>query len=289
MFLTPDSTTTSRPLLGIIGFGAFGQLIARHLRHHFELCVHDQSLPLTSMIEFHDVVFTNIAVAASCPIIVLAVPVQCLRETVDAICPYVRPGSLVLDVGSVKIIPAEIMSRRLPEQVDIVATHPLFGPQSARGGLAGLKIAICPIRVRHGRRVIAFLRRKLRLNVILTTPEAHDREVATAQGLTHLIAKVLMQMEPLPTSMTTKSFDLIMQAVNMVRGDPPEVFRAIERWNPHCQPVRERFSELLRSLNAEIQDASPWVHSQAILPTYGEMLDSDMAVDELCAGKATGR
>ena len=31
------------------------------------------------------------------------------------------------------------------------------------------------------------------------------------QGLTYLIAKVLVQMEPLPERMTTRSFDLRMQ------------------------------------------------------------------------------
>ncbi|WP_204301532.1 hypothetical protein, partial [Stenotrophomonas maltophilia] len=81
---------------------------------------------------------------------------------------------------------------------------------SARDGIAGLKIAVCPIRGGRGRRVAAFLRKVLRLDVIMTTPEAHDREAATVQGLTHLIAKVLVQMEPLPTRMTTRSFDLLM-------------------------------------------------------------------------------
>jgi prephenate dehydrogenase len=165
-----------------------------------------------------------------------------------------RPGALVLDVGSVKTFPAEVMGRGLPENVEIVATHPLFGPQSAANGIAGLKIAVCPIRGRHSRHVVAFLRRTLCLKVILTTPEAHDREIAAVQGLTHLIAKVLVQMEPLPTSMTTRSFDLIMQAVSMVRHDAAEVFQAIERSNPHAHQVRRRFFELASALDIELAE-----------------------------------
>jgi prephenate dehydrogenase len=146
------------------------------------------------------------------------------------------------------------MRRGLPEDVDVVATHPLFGPQSARNGIRGLKIAVCPIRGARGFRVAAFLRKRLGLDVIITTPEAHDREAATVQGLTHLIAKVLVQMEPLPTRMTTKSFDMLMEAVGMVRYDAPEVFQAIERSNPYSREVRRRFFDLAAALDAELPD-----------------------------------
>ena len=159
------------------------------------------------------------------------------------------------------MIPAEIMRRGLPEQVEIVATHPLFGPQSARDGIKGLKIAVCAIRGRRGPRVAAFLRRALGLSVVMTTPEAHDREAATVQGLTHLIANVLVQMEPLPTRMTTRSFDLLMQAVSMVRHDAPEVFQAIERSNPYSQQVRRRFFDLASALDAELADIPSQVRS----------------------------
>src|SRR3954468_5305901 len=99
-----------------------------------------------------------------------------------------RPGSLVLDVGSVKVQPG------LPSYVDIVATHPLLRPQSASSGISGLKIAVCPVRGRRALRVAAFFRSQ-GLHVIMTTPDEHDHEAAVVQGLTHLIAKVLVQME----------------------------------------------------------------------------------------------
>lgn len=241
--------TTSSPF---IGFGAFGRLMARHLQPHFQLCAYDPALPPSACAETHGVMLTNLPAAAGCPIVILAMPVNRLKESVQAIGPYLRPGSLVLDVGSVKVVPAEIMRCGLPEHVEIVATHPLFGPQSARGGIKGLKIAVCPIRGTRGPRVAAFLRRVLGLDVIMTTPDAHDREAAMVQGLTHLIAKVLVQMEPLPTRMTTRSFDLLIQGVDMVRHDAPEVFQAIERSNPYSQDVRRRFFALASMLDAEL-------------------------------------
>ena len=239
------------PIVGIIGFGAFGQLIARHVRPHFEVCAHDPAHGLQPAADHLGVTLTSLEAAAACPVVVLAVPVGRLQEIVDAAGPHVRPGALVLDVGSVKLGPADIMRRGLPEHAEIVATHPLFGPQSARDGIAGLKVAVCPIRGRRFR-AAAFLRRGLGLRVIMTTPDDHDREAAIAQGLTHLIAKVLVQMEPLPTRMTTRSFDLLMTAVNMVRHDAPEVLEAIECANPYASSVRRRFLELTSLLSENL-------------------------------------
>ena len=239
----------SRPSLGIIGFGAFGRLMATHLCRSFRLYAYDPAAPaLPDSVER-----SSLATAAGCDIVVLATPVSQFESVIRDLSPHLRPGTLLLDVGSVKVVPSEIMLRCLPAQVEIVATHPLFGPQSAADGLAGLKIAVCPLRGASGPRVAAFLRRALGLTVIITTPEAHDREAALVQGLTHLIAKVLVQMEPLPSRMTTRSFDLLVRATDMVRDDAPEVFEAIERANPYAASVRRRFFDLAAGLDEALE------------------------------------
>ena len=88
------------------------------------------------MADRHGVTLTSLQLAASCPVVGLAAPVGRRQQAVDAMAPHVRPGHpSVLDVGSVKVRPAEIMKRGLPEHAGIVATHPLFGPQSARDGI----------------------------------------------------------------------------------------------------------------------------------------------------------
>ncbi|MBB2961987.1 prephenate dehydrogenase/arogenate dehydrogenase family protein [Methylobacterium sp. R2-1] len=248
--------------IGLVGFGAFGRLIARHLAPHAALTIHDPSLP-AGRLAAHlaaqagpEAVAADLPGLADCPVVILATPVASLAEAVRALAPHLRPGTLVVDVGSVKMGPAAILQEGLPADVEILATHPLFGPQSASDGVRGLKIAVCPIRGRRALRAAAFLRRVLGLDVILTTPDAHDRAMASVQGLTHLIAKVLVAMEPLSTRMTTRSFDMLMQAVDMVRHDAPDVFHAIERANPHAAQVRRRFFTLAGQLDAELSDAA---------------------------------
>ncbi|MBS7698399.1 MAG: prephenate dehydrogenase [Chelatococcus sp.] len=269
--------TVQPPLLGIIGFGAFARLMARQLGVHFRIRAYDPAFTTGPLEGQTAVEITDMASAARCPIVVLATPVSALEDAIAGIAPHLGAGTLVLDVGSVKVIPAEIMARGLPPNVDIVATHPLFGPQSARDGVAGLKIAVCPIRGRRGLRVAAFLRHVLGLDVIVTTPEAHDRDAAVVQGLTHLIAKVLVKMEPLPTRMTTRSFDLIMQAVGMVRHDSPAVFQAIERSNPYALAVRNRFFTLAAALDQELEDHAADASAASLPEGAASALQTSMA------------
>ncbi|CAL1692752.1 hypothetical protein MMB232_02934 [Brevundimonas subvibrioides] len=243
-----------RPQLGLIGYGAFGRLTARHLSPWFEVLAHDPA----ATAEAGDMVrLTDLATAAACPVVILAVPVEGLAQTLSAIAPDLQEGALILDVGSVKVGPARLMAEHLPAHVQTVGTHPLFGPQSARDGIAGLRIAVCPVRGdRIARRVAAFCRHALKLKVFLVSPEDHDREAAVVQGLTHLISRVLLSMEPLPTRMTTTSFERIMQAVEMVRYDFPAVFRAIERENPYAAGVRDRFFDLAARARADLDDGA---------------------------------
>jgi prephenate dehydrogenase len=227
--------------------------MAAHLRPWFDLYAYDPAAA-----ELPDGVEpANLPTVAGCAVVVLATPVSQFESVIRQIRPHLKPRTLVLDVGSVKVVPAEIMLSGLPAHVEIVATHPLFGPQSACDGLAGLKIAVCPLRGGKGRRVAAFLRKALGLTVIITTPEAHDRDAAMVQGLTHLIAKVLVQMEPLPTRMTTRSFDLLLRATEMVRHDAPEVFEAIEQTNPYAASVRRRFFDLAAELDHALEHRAP--------------------------------
>lgn len=236
------------PPVGIMGFGAFGTLMADALGPHLAVRAFDPD-PGRARAAMRAGVGAGLGEVAGSPVVVLAVPVCRLAATVADIAPHLRAGALVLDVGSVKSAPAEIMARGLPPHVDILATHPLFGPESARDGLAGHRIALCPVRGARAPGVAAFLRRRLGLEVILTTPDEHDREAAIVQGLTHLVARALAGMEPLPRRMTTRSFDHLVAAMDLVRNDAPEVFEAIARANPHAEAVRRRFIADLRAID----------------------------------------
>lgn len=237
--------------LGLVGFGGFGRLAASVLSEHVAVLVHDPAHARAVLPDGREMPMGTLEEIAACDVIVLAVPVARMAHLCAALGPLLRPGSVVVDVGSVKTGPVAIMEAAFPETVEIVGTHPLFGPQSF-GRAEGQKVAICPVRGRAHLWVAAFLRR-IGLRAMLTTPEAHDREAAMVQGLTHLIAKVLVEMGPLPERMTTVSFDLLREAVQMVRHDPPTVLHAIEAANPYAGDIRARFFERAAEVRAQFE------------------------------------
>jgi len=261
---------TGNTTVGLVGFGAFGRLIAAHTAAYFELMAYDPAPGFRERAIGLGVAPVDLETAARCDVVVLAVPVSSLERVVGEIARYCRPGAFVIDVASVKVWPVEVMRDTLPDQVRIIATHPLFGPESARDGIAGLKIAVCPVRG-PSHCLVAFLRERLHLEVIETTPEAHDRDAATVQGLTHLIAKVLSEMGPVPTRMTTPSFDLLVRAISMVRDDPPEVFDAIETMNPYAQDVRRAFLERVAGLDRALCDRAGLADEDPGPPEDGTM------------------
>lgn len=224
----------------IIGFGAFGRLMATHLTPHLRVAVCDPAIrPGDS-----DLPVVPISGAADFDIVLLAVPVPALSACLRQIAPHLRAGQIVIDTCSVKEEPARLMQALLPARVELLGCHPMFGPQSARTGLAGQRVVLCPLRGSGWRRIAAFLRQRFGLQIVLTSPEDHDRHAALTQGLTHLLAHAMRQLAPHPR-IRTRSFDLIMEGLGMVGQDAPEVFEAVTRGNPHMPALRQRLAQLL--------------------------------------------
>lgn len=245
-----DEPTT----IGVIGLGAFGGLLARVLAGHASVLAHDPSEVPTP----EGVRRASLAETAGCPVVVLAVNVQHLPEAIEAVRPHLPPGALVADVCSVKLEPLRLLTERLPPEVRILGTHPLFGPQTvAERGLPGQKIALCPARIEPERaeRVRRFLTETLRLRAIEVTPDEHDRQMTYVQVLTHLIGHAGLRMDLPELPLATVAYERLLQLKRNVEKDSPELFEAIQRHNPWSTDIRRRFREVMRDLVGD--DASP--------------------------------
>ncbi|KFI32730.1 hypothetical protein CG51_00585 [Haematobacter missouriensis] len=235
------------PRLGLIGCGAFGGLIAPRLAGRFALAVHDPARDGSQPLEE----------VASADIVVLAVPLAALAETAEAISPHLRPGALVVDVCSVKLTPLRLLEELLPAHVALVGSHPLFGPKSFG---PGARVVLCPAR---GGRGLAAVRRWLRregMTVLVRTAEAHDRDMALAQGITHMVGRIVAALSPEPDGkhgMTTPSFEHLLTATGMVAGDAQGVFETIQRDNPFVAAIQQRFFAAAEALRGELAGVSP--------------------------------
>ncbi len=233
--------------LSVVGVGQFGSLAARTLKAHFEVLVTDSAPGARAAAQAMGVAFGTLEEAAACEVVIVAVPVPAMRGVFASLAPHLKPGTLVIDVGSVKMLPVQWMTELLPAHVDLVATHPLFGPQSARDGLAGLRFVVCPVRGERHEKVAAF-GRSLGLTVTVTTPEEHDREMAYVQALTHLIGRSLVNLKIPDEQLKTASYQHLLELCALIGADTFELFTAIQTQNPFAAEVVAAFVGEAQSL-----------------------------------------
>ncbi len=239
--------------IGIIGFGQFGQFMAQHLAPFFDVAVFDNA-DLKFEAAQIGVNWSNFETVASKKIVIFAVPLKSFELVLKRAVPFLQTGAICFDVCSVKMKPLELMSEILPETVEIIGTHPLFGPQSGREGIAGMRVAICPIRTDKSAQIKQFLTDKLKLKVFEKSPEAHDREMAHVQALTHFVARALDELHIADSELATVSYEELMRAARLVSEDSWELFQTIQQGNPFAETKRKAFIEKLIELEYRVNE-----------------------------------
>jgi prephenate dehydrogenase len=187
-------------------------------------------------------------------ILILSVPISAIRDTCSEIAPHLRSHQIVVDTCSVKERPIQWMKENLPEGIGILGTHPLFGPDSGKEGIAGLKIALCPVRIEQARyeEICSFLR-SLELVLVETTPEEHDRQIALSQAIFHLIAQAMKQLEWGVKPISTPGPESFYRLVKTVQRDTHQLFHDMERENPYAAQYRREFIEEMLRLDSELR------------------------------------
>jgi prephenate dehydrogenase len=213
----------------------------------------------------------DFAQAAGLPVVIPSVPVQNMEEVLERLVPHLRPGALVADVSSVKTVPVDLMKRILPAECDILATHPLFGPQSGAAGISGLSMVVWPVRLDDNRMsgVRTFLTTVLGLEVSEISPAEHDQEMAYVQALTFFLGKALGEIDIPDTPLKTKTYQHLLDVKRIVEGDTPELFETIQQFNPYASGVRELFTKRLDEIEAEltgVESQSGAADTSATLP-----------------------
>ena len=238
--------------LGIIGFGGFGQFMVKYLQPYISITVHDLT-DLSHVASENKVEWGTLKETASKDIVILAVPVQFLEPLLIDIKEYLKPDALIVDVSSVKVKPIDLMLKHLPPGVDILGTHPLFGPQSGKHGVKGLNMVVCPVRSKRTRSIIHFLSQVLQLNVLERTPDTHDKQMAYVQALTHFIGRSINEMDIPDVEQKTPAYQYLLDIKRNLGGDSMELFLTIELENPYAKRVREEFMDALKSLNDRLE------------------------------------
>jgi prephenate dehydrogenase len=234
--------------VGVIGFGNFGQFIVKFLTPYVEISVYDRT-DYSNEAKRLGVIWSNLHDVVKKDIVILGVPVQFLEPLLVEIKDIINPEALVMDVSSVKVKPLQLLEKYLPETTDIIGTHPLFGPQSGKNGIAGLNLVLCPVRNTKISNIAHFFSKKLKLNILERTAEVHDRQMAYVQALTHFIGRTINEMDIPDVEQKTPAYQYLLDIKRNLGKDSMDLFLTIELENPFAKEVREQFLEKLNDLN----------------------------------------
>jgi prephenate dehydrogenase len=176
----------------------------------------------------------------------LCCAINSVEEVLVRIAPLLKSDAVVIDTCSVKVAPASLMEKYLPRGCGVIATHPMFGPDSGRNGVAGLPIVFCPIRdVGSCFEVWLNIFSDLKLDIHEMTPDEHDSEAAFTQGITHFIGRVLKELELKSSPIATLGYQKLQEIVQQTCNDPLQLFLDLQKYNPHTEEMRVRLKKAL--------------------------------------------
>ncbi len=230
--------------IGIIGAGRLGSLLARYFAKRHDVKVHDVRPAKSS---------ASLAQACAQDVVIPCVPIGEFETAIKKMSPLLRPGSLVVDVCSVMEHPVRVMKKRLPRSIQLLATHPNFGPDSAAESMEGRKIIVSRVRVK-GPLYPAFKRalREYGLVIVEMSPAAHDKKAAESLVLTHFIGRALIGLGSKTTGIDTEGYRRLLRILQTVQNDSWELFEDMNRYNAYAAPMRRRLLRVMKEIDRKV-------------------------------------
>jgi len=238
--------------IGLIGFGRLGRLLTKYLAQDFQVYVYDPELQPEDVEALGAIPASLEEVCAQAAILPL-VPISVFEEVIQKIAPLIQAGTLVIDCCSVKIKPVEVMCKYLADDVDILATHPMFGPDSAADTLFGAKLVLCPVRVEPRRySEIKIYLEKHGIKLVEATPEEHDQQISRSLFLAHFLGRTLLELETGPLEIDTKGYRRMMKILLTVQNDTWQLFEDMYHYNPHAGIIHQDFVAAMQRVTEKL-------------------------------------
>ena len=241
-----------KPTIGIIGNGRFGSLIFNTFKKSdiFEVRIFSRRENPDGLN------FFSLKEVCECDIVIPAVPISAFENQIKSIRKLLKPSTLLVDVCSVKTHPVKVMLRNLPEDIDILATHPMFGPDSTRNGetFQKLKFIWAKVRIKNNELADQFLAlwKDLGCELIELSPEEHDKQAAYTHAFAFLIGKIGMKMNVRRNSISTKGFEGILYNQTAVENDTGQLFEDMMKFNPFAEEMRLSFRKALENIENQL-------------------------------------
>lgn len=180
-------------------------------------------------------------------IVLLSVPIEKTVEVIRQVAHCMRPGSLLMDVTSLKSEPMKAMIEHAPQDVEVIGTHPMFGPTMPT--LEGQTIILTPAigRSQNWLPKIRSLFESDGARIEVLDPEEHDEIMAVVQALTHFayigIGATLQALDfdvEKSRKFMSPVYEIMIDFVGRILDQNPELYASIQK-NPKAMKVRQTF------------------------------------------------
>ncbi len=239
--------------IGVYGlgrFGAFWASLCRKLGDDCVVCAYNRSdRPTPEGVER-----VELLGLAECQVIFLCCAISAMTDVCRQLATLIKPGTLVVDTCSVKVWPVAQMLSAFSTDVEIVASHPMFGPDSARNGLQDLPLMMSAVRILPSRFAdLAARFSALGLKVIVLSPDEHDCQAARTQGITHYVGRLLAEIGLEPSEIATLGYKKLSEITEQTCNDPWQLFVDLQRYNPYTADMRRGIKDALARLNEKLE------------------------------------
>lgn len=237
----------------VIGTGRFGHFWCRHLSKFYPTFAYDINPGCKKKVER----FASWASLDECltkKYIFLTIPIHSIEEFIEQNRDKIKKGSVLIDCASVKVPVLGWFKDHLPEDVYYIASHPLFGPDSARNKLRDNLIMIMPGKVPLNKYqlLVRFFEEDLGLNIYNITADEHDELMAFNLNLVHFLGRALDDLGITKLPIMMSSLSKLNDIVKVVMNDTTELFLDFYKYNPYATRVKEQWLNSFKKINDQI-------------------------------------
>jgi len=195
-------------------------------------------------VTFADDLDTEIGVS---DIVMISVPINITEKTILDIAPKMPAGSLLMDITSIKTGPVEAMIKYAPHNVEILGTHPMFGPSIP--DIRGQIVIFTPVERRSGKwlPIIRSLYEDNGAHIEIMDAPEHDKMMSVVQGLTHFayisIGAVFSELEfdvARSRRFMSPMYDIMLDLVGRILEQNPYLYAMIQM-NPEVAKVHKAY------------------------------------------------
>ncbi|VVU94284.1 Aminotransferase class I and II [seawater metagenome] len=285
--LNPHDKPNEKLIIGIIGFGRFGQFLAKYLNKQHYVIATSQSNHQDKAEELGVKFYKKMDdfIEQKMDVVILSMSILSFKDVIEAIPKQFFSNKLVVDVLSVKSYPKNILTN-LNLQADILCTHPMFGPDSAKFSWKDLPFVYDKVKINDENRFNMFIDffKSQGCKMINMTCEEHDNYSANSQFITHLTGRILEKVNIKSTPINTRGFNYLLEIMGDTCNDSFELFKGLYDNNVHSIATLDSFKgaidTTIRDLNNlcnqnEVRKSIKMISNNNIT-TYADKLKENM-------------